>query len=64
MRRAARPARPRTNALTTGKAGSVAAEAVASSGMTTARDPAAATRAAAGTGAAGTEEVSGPSTRT
>jgi len=69
MRRVARLARPLRNALTTGRAGSAAAAvvaaaavtvaAVASSDMTTAMDPAVATRTVEETEAAGTEEVSG-----
>ncbi len=58
MRRVARLARPLRNALTTGRVGSVAAVAVASSDMTTVMGPAVATRTAVEMAAVDTEEVS------
>lgn len=59
MRRAARLAHPLKNALTTGRVGSgAAAEAEASSGMTTVMGPAVATRTAVEMEAVVTEEVS------
>lgn len=58
MRRAARLARPLINALTTGRVGSVAVAEVASSGMTTVRDPAVAIRAVVEMEGVDTEEVS------
>lgn len=59
MRRAAKLARPLRNALTTGRAGSVAAAVVASSGMTTVMAPVVVTRTAVEMEAVDTEEVSG-----
>lgn len=57
MRRAAKLAHPLRNALITGLVGSVAAEVVASSGMTTVMELVAATRTAVGMEAVDTEEV-------